>query len=45
VFVGVLLYFGRRGQENLRDLCEHDFGMTTDNDDEQTKNKIQTKTA
>ncbi|XP_060580809.1 uncharacterized protein LOC132737528, partial [Ruditapes philippinarum] len=55
VFVDIMLHFGRRGRENLRDLCVSDFGMTTDSDglryiylrkDEQTKNhQLDTNTA
>lgn len=47
VFVDILLYFGRRGRENLSELRINDFAATTDADgnvflyltkDEQTKN-------
>ena len=47
VFVDIMLYFGRRGRENLHELTVNDFAATTDSDgkvylyltkDEQTKN-------
>lgn len=47
VFVDIMLYFGRRGRENLRDLKIVDFWLTTDSEgvryiyikrDEKTKN-------
>ena len=47
VFVDLMLHFGRRGRENLRDLKQSDFAVSTDGEgelylhsvqDEQTKN-------